>query len=184
LSGHEVPANQASGPLEFPAGTETLPIDSDVEVDDRPSLQSRPLHLRWRFIGIVVLGGAVGTSVRETLSLLIPPLGVVPVAIFIINILGAFALGALLETLVRRGPDEGRRRILRLLLGTGFMGGFTTYSTLATGTAELFTTGHPIVAVGYALGTVIVGAAATAAGVALMSTLHHRRILKSGHHPS
>ncbi len=37
-------------------------------------------------------------------------------------------LGALLESLARRGPDEGRRRAIRLLVGTGGLGGFTTYS--------------------------------------------------------
>lgn len=35
------------------------------------------------------------------------------------------------------GPVHGRRRDLRLLLGTGLLGGYTTYSALATDTAAV-----------------------------------------------
>ena len=115
-----------------------LPTDSDVEVDDvTPARPPRPVHLRPQYLGIVLLGGTLGTGVREALSLLIPPIGAFPMAIFLINVTGAFALGVALEILLRLGPDEGHRRRLRLFVGTGFMGGYTTYSTLAIGTAFL-----------------------------------------------
>ncbi|PZP66844.1 MAG: hypothetical protein DI592_23690, partial [Stenotrophomonas maltophilia] len=58
--------------------------------------------------------------------------------------------------------DAGRRRVLRLLLGTGVLGGFTTYSTLAESTAALFLDGHGLAGTGYALLTVLSGAIATA----------------------
>ena len=55
---------------------------------------------------------------------------------------GAFLLGWLLEALSRGGPDEGRRRAIRLFVGTGIMGGYTTYSSFAVDTDGLIATAH------------------------------------------
>jgi fluoride exporter len=125
----------------------------------------RPLHLQPSMLLVVLVGGAVGTAAREGLSLAIPVVGGLPLAILVINLVGAFVLGLLLETLVRNGPDVGRRRLTRLGLGTGFCGGFTTYSTLAVGTAALLREGSGGLAIGYALGSVVLGAVAAWAGV-------------------
>ncbi|MHA7986168.1 fluoride efflux transporter FluC [Rathayibacter sp. CAU 1779] len=145
---------------------ESLPVDSDVEVADaRPPARPRPVHLTWRFVGLVAFGGAIGTGAREALSLVIPAAGAFPTGIFVINLTGAFALGVVLELLLRLGSDEGRRRALRLLIGTGFMGGYTTYSTLAVGVAVTFGTGHEWVGIGYGLVSVVAGAAASVAGI-------------------
>lgn len=130
------------------------------------------MHLAWSSILLVLVGGTAGTAAREALSLAIPPVGGVPVAIFLINIVGALFLGSLLEALSRRGPDAGRRRSLRLLLGTGFAGGFTTYSALAVDTGVLLTSGDAFVGVLYALATVAVGALATVTGIALAAARH------------
>ena len=125
----------------------------------------QPAALRPAAIGLVLAGGAVGTAAREAVVLLVPSIGGLPLAILLINLAGAFVLGALLEALQRRGPDEGRRRLLRLALGTGFCGGFTTYSTLAVGVAVPLTTGAGGLAVGYGLGSVLLGAVAAWLGV-------------------
>ena len=126
----------------------------------------RPVHLRWRSIGLVVLGGTIGTGLREALALTFPAApGTLPVTILLINLVGAFALGLLLETLVRRGPDDGRRRDLRLLVGTGVLGGFTTYSTLTDDTARLLAAGRWGAGSGYALLSVVLGLAAVGAGL-------------------
>lgn len=137
-----------------------------------PEHEPRPVHLAWSSILLVLVGGTAGTAAREALSLAIPPVGGMPVAIFLINIVGALFLGALLEALSRRGPDAGRRRSLRLLLGTGFAGGFTTYSALAVDTGVLLTGGDAFVGVLYALATVAVGALATVTGIALAAARH------------
>ncbi len=124
-------------------------------------------------IPLVILGGATGTAAREALSLAIPDLGGLSVSTFVVNILGAFLLGALVESLARRGPDRGRRRALRLTLGTGVLGGFTTYSALAVETALLLGD-EAVIGVAYALATLIAGVLSTFLGIAA-GAAHHRR---------
>ncbi|MGY4858515.1 fluoride efflux transporter FluC [Cryobacterium sp. AP23] len=136
---------------------------------------AQPVHLRWQSLALVFAGGTVGTALRELLALSVPPVAGVAVVIMGINVVGAFLLGLLLETLTRRGPDEGRRRQLRLLLGTGVLGGFTTYSALATDTSLLLADNRLGAALLYALGTVIVGALASWAGISAGAALHRRR---------
>ncbi|WP_394769069.1 fluoride efflux transporter FluC [Lacisediminihabitans sp.] len=126
---------------------------------------ARPIHLRWRYLGLVAVGGAVGTALREALGLLLPPVGGIDVAVLGINVVGAFALGVLLEHLARRGTDEGGRRTARLLLGTGLLGGFTTYSALAADTSLLFAVDRAWPALAYGLGSVLIGALAAWAGI-------------------
>ena len=124
-----------------------------------------PLHLRGRSVGLVFVGGALGTGARSAISDAVPHTFGVPVAVLGINLLGAFLLGLLLERLVRAGSDDGPRRDLRLLLGTGVLGGFTTYSALAADTATLLADGHLGRAAAYALGTLALGLAAAWGGL-------------------
>lgn len=140
-------------------------------VDETRAETSRPLHLRPASLVLVFAGGALGTVCRAVLASLLPPLGGVPYAVLGANVAGAFLLGLLLDALAGRGPDEGGRRTLRLLLGTGFMGGFTTYSALAVDSAALIGDGAPGAGIGYALATVLVGAVATWAGIALAGAI-------------
>lgn len=123
---------------------------------------------------LVFVGGAVGTGVREAFALAFPTsVGGFPTTIFLINVVGAFVLGVLLETLSRRGPDEGRARRVRLLLGTGVLGGFTTYSAFAADAAVLLRS-VPAVAVLYVAATLVAGLLASIAGVAVGAALHRR----------
>lgn len=143
----------------------------------------RPAHLSWGNIALVALGGAVGTGLRYALIVLLPAELGVPVAIFTVNIVGAFVLGLLLEFLSEHWIDAGWSRRMRLGIGTGVLGGFTTYSTLATDNVALATV-HPAVAVGYGLGTVVVGGVASLLGIALSRhrlrpALRARRALRS-----
>lgn len=116
---------------------------------------------------LVTLGGAVGTGARYLLDSALPSWAGLPVSTIGINVLGAFLLGALL-TRLRQAAAEGapavRLERLRLLVGTGLLGGFTTYSALSIDTALLLAS-HPARAVGYALFTVLVGAGASVLGI-------------------
>lgn len=91
-----------------------------------------PAHRQPRAVALVALGGALGAVARFGVAEALPHAnGEVAWATFVVNIAGAFVLGCLLEALTRSGPDTGARRSVRLLLGTGFCGAFTTYSTFA-----------------------------------------------------
>lgn len=140
------------------------------------SVPGRPPHLRWGPIGLVAVGGTLGAACREGLSLLIPSLSAVPLAILVANVIGAFLLGYLYEALANLDKEGSAGIRLRLLLGTGFCGGFTTYSALARDTAMLFRDGFALEAFIYALGTVVVGACATWAGILLSSAVSRRSL--------
>jgi CrcB protein len=138
---------------------------------------TRPPALTLESLALVWLGGTAGTAARYLTGRTVPHLLGVPVATLAVNVLGAFALGLLLEGLARRGSPVGatpakrlspnRQRRLRLLLGTGFLGGFTTYSALATETVLLARSGLQAFAVTYAVATLVLGLLASLAGIAL-----------------
>jgi fluoride exporter len=132
--------------------------------------------LRLRLAALVALGGAVGTSARAGLeSAFAPEAGTWPWTTFTINLVGSFLLGVLLEHLVRSGPDDGWRRRVRVLVGTGVLGGFTTYSTFALEVDRLVDVGRPGLGVAYALVSVVLGVVAAGAGILLAGALGRRR---------
>ena len=124
---------------------------------------AHPLGDRWVSTGLVILGGAAGAASQQGLSLAIPKADGVPISIAIINVVGAFLLGFLYQAVTRL--ESSRAKTLKLALGTGFCGGFTTYSSLATDSAVLLRDGRVWTTVAYALGTVLVGACATWLGI-------------------
>lgn len=119
----------------------------------------------WRAAALVGAGGFVGTGARFGLSLLFPMSdGVFPLTVFVVNLLGALGLGVLMGAV-------GQRRELQLLLGTGLLGGFTTYSALATDAAGLLRAGDWTAGLGYGLGTVLLGGVLSVAGLILGARL-------------
>lgn len=110
-----------------------------------------------RRVLLVAAGGTVGTAARLGLGLLIPDAAGIPLAILVANVVGALLIGILTARLP--GAIE-----LRLFVGTGILGGFTTYSAFATGTVSLWAHA-PLVAVGYAIGSLVLGLAAAAVGL-------------------
>jgi len=126
----------------------------------------RALYARPGLLALVFVGGAVGTTLRYLLASRWPAGdGQWPWTTFAVNLTGSFALGALLTVLARGGSDDGVRRRLRLGLGTGLLGGYTTYSTFILETDQLLRTGHGTTAVVYALVSVVLGVAAAVVGV-------------------
>lgn len=151
-----------------------LPLDPDLprEPTEGSSREGLPLHLTPSALALVAAGGTAGTGARYAVSKIIPSVDGWPLAILTVNLVGAFVLGLTLEALARRGADQGRRRRLRLLLGTGFCGAFTTYSALAVDVDLLLGDGRATAAVVYALVTVIVGFLASTLGIWVAARTH------------
>lgn len=95
-------------------------------------------------------GGAVGALLRYALTALSPHLGTT----LGINVLGSFLLGLLVS---RRREDPWSRAVL----GTGVLGGFTTWSALAVQVVDA----SPLVAVAYLGASVGMGTAAARWGL-------------------
>jgi CrcB protein len=88
----------------------------------------------FRFL-LICLGGAVGTGARYLIAIETPRLlgTSFPYATLLVNVAGSFLLGAVMHvglTTALMTPT------LRLVLATGVMGGFTTYSTFNYETIE------------------------------------------------
>jgi CrcB protein len=145
--------------------------DSHPELPGDPDPGPLSAHL----IALVGLGGALGTAVRYALERWLPAGVGLPRGTLIANLVGAVILGVLLEALARRGSDTGARRRIRLLVGTGFCGGLTTYSTLAVETDLLIRAHRDALAAGYAVGSVAAGVALAGIGIALASRLHRHQ---------
>ena len=143
-----------------------LPHDPDVEVDEDSLGSPLPVHLTPSAIALVFAGGSLGVFARARLDQVFPDGSGFPATTFAINLVGALALAVLIESLALRGPDAGYRRVLRLALGTGVLGGFTTYSALAVQTDTLLSSGQAATALAYASGTVALGLVASIAGIA------------------
>lgn len=140
-----------------------------------PPAHPRPAYRRPGLLALVVLGGAAGTSVRWELGRVYPVGGgAFPWTTFWINVTGSLLLGLLLESLARSGPDVGWRRALRVGVGTGVMGGFTTYSTFMVESDLLIRGGRTALAAGYVAGSVAAGVAAALVGVLAARALVRR----------
>jgi fluoride exporter len=88
----------------------------------------------YRFL-LICLGGAIGTGARYLIAIGVPRLlgTSFPYATLAVNVLGSFLLGAIMHVgLTTNLMTPG----LRLVLATGVMGGFTTYSTFNYETME------------------------------------------------
>ncbi|MBD7958313.1 CrcB family protein [Microbacterium sp. Sa4CUA7] len=114
-------------------------------------------------LALVVLGGALGVAVRAVFVL---PWGqgthplVLPAITLLINVTGSFLLG------VVAGRLDHHRPRLRAFLGTGVLGGFTTYSAFAVQTVQVFGAA-PVVGLLLAACSVLGGVAAAAWGLVL-----------------
>lgn len=156
-------------------------VPTDPDVDDLSGPAGRPVHLRKRYVTLVFLGGALGTLARFVLESWLPMPAGWPLPTLLINISGAFLLGVLLESLLRAGQDTGWLRLTRLGVGTGFMGGFTTYSTFALEAVQLGPSDDFLAAAGYVVATLVGGVLASTLGIWLAAGVHRRHTSKHDH---
>ena len=136
-------------------------IDPDVDLRV-PEERAESLHLL-RVTLAVAAGGVLGALARHGVAEAWPaaPTGF-PWATFVVNVSGCLALGALMGWVAGR---EGAHPLVRPFLGTGLLGGYTTFSTYVVETQERFD--EPLLALGYLAGSVVIGLAAALVGWAL-----------------
>ena len=118
----------------------------------------------------VALGGAIGSVARFVLSgWFLQRVGpAFPWGTFTINVTGAFVLGAVLQLAQTR---IGLNPYVRVFVGTGILGGYTTFSTFAFETLTLSREAFSLQSVWYALGSVVAGVVAAYLGVVLTRAL-------------
>ena len=86
-------------------------------------------------LALVAAGGAVGVLLRFALEVALTDLAGGRGAMVLANVSGSFALG-LLVTRFSSSPGSGRMPWVMPALGTGLLGGYTTYSGLAVATVD------------------------------------------------
>lgn len=93
----------------------------------------------------VLIGGAAGAVCRSCGNSAIMDIfgGSFPLGILLINVAGGFLMGLLQGAITRSGRPHA---LLYSLLGTGFLGGFTTFSSFALDTLRLYASGSVIMA--------------------------------------
>jgi len=154
----------------------SLPLDPDVDasetvghrrrVDAGPFGHSRPG--RWPRLQAPVLvavfaGGVGGGLARYGVTQAWPAsTRAFPWAIFVVNTTGAFALGLLLVVLAEVWAPH---RYVRPLLGTGFLGAFTTFSSVVAAADQLVVHGHARTAAIYLSGSLLAALGAASFGL-------------------
>ena len=119
-------------------------------------------------------GSAAGGVCRYLLTVLLQPRtpAAFPLGTFVVNLTGAIAIGFVLRwTLASPGVSPE----MRALLTTGFLGGYTTFSTFSYETIALIDAGEPRKAAVYVIASVVLSLLGTALGIALAATLLARR---------
>jgi len=120
---------------------------------------------------IILLGlaGGLGAGTRFVVDGLIRSKlrTALPVGTIAINITGSFLLGLVAgAVIVHAAPVE-----LQVIAGTGFLGGYTTFSTASFETVRLVQSGRAGFALANSIGTAVAAVGAAAAGLALAGLL-------------
>ncbi len=122
----------------------------------------------------VALGGAVGAVARFQLGRLITQmLGTAsgfPWATLLINVGGSLAMGVLLGWLARGSQSVQMGEMLRLLVGVGLLGGFTTFSAFSAELVTLVQRGHILLSFAYGSISLVAGMAAFLIGLAMIQS--------------
>jgi fluoride exporter len=126
----------------------------------------------FRELAAIFAGGALGALARAVLgTLAVPDPARWPWPTFVVNIVGAFLVGYFTTRLLDRLPLSSYRRPL---LGTGFCGGLTTFSTVQVETVKMIEHGHWGLAAGYTIVSIVVGLLAVHVATALVRRVRVR----------
>jgi CrcB protein len=112
----------------------------------------------------IAIGGALGAMARYGVSTLVFDTSAqrFPYATLSVNVLGSFAMGFLFVIIAEKAMLPP---VMRSMLMVGFLGAFTTFSTFSLDALGLWQNGHLLMALVYALGTVVLCLAAVCLGV-------------------
>ena len=122
---------------------------------------------------VIALGGGLGGLARLGVNTWLPHdggSGAFPWSTLAENVLGCFLIGALIVCVTevwatKVGPPH---RYVRPFLGTGVLGGFTTFSAYTSDARLLLADGHAALAGAYLSGTLVMGLVAVVAGQLLV----------------
>ena len=133
------------------------------------ALATHRLRFELRELLLVALGAIPGALLRWQSSVQLGPwLGGSAGADLLVNVLGSFVLGFL------AGPIPMRTGLL-LLLGIGFCGSLTTFSSWMLDVVKLLEGGQPLGALLLVLVSLVMGLAAAGGGLGLSRLLYRRR---------
>lgn len=167
----------AGGPAAHRAGVPGRPVDPDVDLRVPPQaaeLRRAPGST----LGAIAAGGALGALARAGLTAAFPrPPGGFPWAVFGVNAAGCLLIGVLM-VLVAETPRAPR--LARPFLGTGVLGGFTTFSAYVVDIRALLDEGLPAAAFGYAAGTLAAALLAVLTGVRVTRRVARRLVRRAG----
>ncbi|MCI5825973.1 MAG: CrcB family protein [Arcanobacterium sp.] len=129
---------------------------------------------------LVFFGGFLGALARFGIVHAVPAaVAPFPLATGIINVAGAFLLGLLTTGLLCAAINPRQRARWKAFLGSGFLGGFTTYSALAVDSVLLTQAGHSAISTGYAVFSIGIGTVAAWAGLQIGARSHYLRSANS-----
>lgn len=127
----------------------------------------------YRELAAVFAGGGIGTASRVALNdVAVSDPHHWPMSTFIANIVGAFLVGYFTTRLLERLPLSSYRRPL---LGTGFCGGLTTFSTMQVETVRMIEYGEWGLAAAYTITSIVVGLLAAHLATTLVRRVRLRR---------
>lgn len=119
---------------------------------------------------LVFVGGGLGAVSRHLVARAVMHASGVrfPWGTMVVNIAGSLAMGLLIAWLARRSAGDSG---LRLLLATGFLGGFTTFSAFSLDAVTLYERGALTAAATYVIASVTVSILALFGGLWLARQL-------------
>ena len=123
---------------------------------------------RWDVLGVVALGGALGSLLRWGATLVLPNAAEFPWSTLAVNTAGCFAIGVLMFVIIELVTAH---RLVRPFLGVGLLGGLTTFSTYVADAVKLVAAGRAGLALAYLLITALAALTAVVAGLAAARTV-------------